>query len=57
MTLERDLQQDVMRVAHLLADAARPETLRLFRTQGLASADKAQADQIFDPVTEADRAA
>lgn len=57
MSLDTMLQQDLMRVAHLLADAARPETLRLFRSQGLASADKSKPDQIFDPVTEADRAA
>lgn len=50
-------QKDLIRVAHLLADAARPETLRLFRVQGLVADDKAGEGQIFDPVTEADRAA
>jgi len=57
MTLNKTLQQDLMRVAHLLADAARPETLKLFRTQGLVSSDKSSPKQVFDPVTEADRAA
>ncbi len=41
-------------VAHLLADAARVETLRHFRTSGLQIDSKGDA---FDPVTEADRAA
>lgn len=43
--------------AHACADAARPETLRLFR-RGVAVDDKAGASGArFDPVTEADRAA
>lgn len=50
------LQQDIMRVAHLVADAARPETLRLFRVPGLVADNKADGRR-FDPVTEADRAA
>lgn len=57
MSLDPETQQDLMRVAHLLADAARPETLRLFRTQGLVSEDKSKPTHVFDPVTEADRAA
>ena len=48
-------QQDLIRVAHLLADAARPETLRLFRSEALLTDDKGAEG--FDPVTEADRAA
>ena len=50
-------QTDLIRVAHLLADAARVETLRLFRVGGLVADDKAVAGVLFDPVTEADRAA
>jgi histidinol phosphatase-like enzyme (inositol monophosphatase family) len=58
--MDRDdtgLQQDLIRVAHLLADAARPETLRHFRKGDLSADDKAGPDARFDPVTEADRAA
>lgn len=51
-----DLQAEVMRVAHLIADAARPETLRFFRQPGLL-ADNKKAGAGFDPVTVADRAA
>lgn len=50
-----ELKADLVRVAHLVADAARPETLRLFRTAGLMADDKGQ--DRFDPVTAADRAA
>ncbi len=56
-TLTADLQDELIRVAHALADAARPETLRLFRVPGLVSDDKLGEDAGFDPVTEADRAA
>lgn len=45
----------LVRTAHAAADAARPETLRHFRT-GIASDDKGAGGR-FDPVTEADRAA
>ncbi len=45
---------DLKRVALLLADAARPETLRYFR-KAIEADNKAVA--AFDPVTEADRAA
>ncbi len=45
----------LIRTARALADAARPETLRHFRT-GVASDDKGGGGR-FDPVTEADRAA
>jgi len=47
---------DLIRVAHLLADAARPETLKYFRKSGLATEDKSSPDALFDPVTVADRA-
>ncbi len=45
----------LIRVAHRLADAARPETLRHFRS-GIAPDDKDMSGKRFDPVTEADRA-
>ncbi len=51
------MQTDLIRVAHLLADTARPVTLRYFRKVGLAADDKAAAHARFDPVTVADRAA
>ncbi len=44
----------IIATAHLLADAARHETLRLFRTPSLHPDNKAASG--FDPVTEADRA-
>jgi histidinol phosphatase-like enzyme (inositol monophosphatase family) len=49
------LRTDLMRVAHLMADAARIETLRHFR-QAIDSEDKSQGGPRFDPVTVADRA-
>ncbi len=49
-----NFHQDVVTTAHLLADAARRETLRLFRNPILRPDNK--AGQGFDPVTEADRA-
>ena len=52
---DNSTQTDIMRVAHLLADAARIESLKLFRTKGLAADNKRLED--YDPVTEADRAA
>lgn len=52
---DKHTKNDLMRVAHLLADAARVETLKLFRTTNLSSDNKRPQD--FDPVTEADRAA
>jgi len=57
MILDDTTKADLMRVAHLLADAARPETLRHFRTSGLTADDKSQISGYFDPVTVADRAA
>ncbi len=53
--VDHNLKADLIRVAHLVADAARPETLRLFRSAGLLADDKGQGH--FDPVTAADRAA
>lgn len=44
----------IIATAHKLADAARIETLRLFRSPGLNPLNKAATG--FDPVTEADRA-
>jgi len=56
MVDDRDsIRGELRSVAHELADLARPETLKHFRT-GLVSDNKAAAGG-FDPVTEADRAA
>ena len=56
-TLNPDTRAGLIRTAHALADAARPETLRHFRT-GIATDDKGPGPGgRFDPVTEADRAA
>ena len=49
------LQQELLAVAHALADAARPITLAHFRTAGLGAENKLAGG--FDPVTVADRAA
>ena len=53
-TTDPDLRAALVATAHRLADAARPETLRHFRT-AIASDDKSGGRR-FDPVTEADRA-
>ena len=53
MTVSESTQAELVRVAHLLADAARPVTLAHFRTSGLIAANKDRAG--FDPVTIADR--
>lgn len=50
-----NLKTDLIRVAGLMADAARQETLRYFRQSNLSIENK-EADG-FDPVTQADRAA
>lgn len=55
--LSQATQDDIVRVAHLIADAARVETLKHFRTSGLSADDKSKAGAVFDPVTVADRAA
>ncbi|WP_296425431.1 inositol monophosphatase family protein [Yoonia sp.] len=54
MALDKTTQTELIRVAHLLADAARPETLRLFRSAELIADDKGAT--AFDPVTAADHA-
>lgn len=55
MTAPRSTQAELIRVAHALADAARPVTLAHFRASGLMAENKDQAG--FDPVTIADRGA
>ena len=55
MSVDATLQAELIRVAHLLADVARPETLKHFRTTTLVADDKGGG--VFDPVTVADRAA
>lgn len=52
--LPEDLKAELRSVAEEAADAARGETLRHFRTDGLSAESKQAA---FDPVTIADRAA
>jgi histidinol phosphatase-like enzyme (inositol monophosphatase family) len=54
-TLDEATRADLVRVAHALADAARPATLAHFR-QALEAQDKSAGGARFDPVTEADRA-
>ena len=51
----RGHEAQLIATAHALADAARPETLRHFRSPDLVAEAKPGAD--FDPVTEGDRAA
>lgn len=53
MKLTESTQADLIRVAHALADAARPVTLAHFRASDLVADDKDAAR--FDPVTVADR--
>lgn len=53
--ITNELEAELFAVAEKLADAARAESLRYFRTAGLAADNKLAAG--FDPVTEADRAA
>ncbi|SEL07552.1 myo-inositol-1(or 4)-monophosphatase [Roseovarius azorensis] len=48
-------QNEIIRTAHALADAARGAVLPFFRSMGLTADDK-RPDGTFDPVTEADRA-
>jgi myo-inositol-1(or 4)-monophosphatase len=55
MSVDKTTQAELMRVAHALADAARPVTLAHFRASGLATDNKSSGG--FDPVTEADRGA
>ena len=56
MPIDPQDQSDLIRVAHLLADAARVETLAVFRSTTVMTDDKG-GDAGFDPVTQADRAA
>lgn len=56
MALDPATAEGLVRVAHGLAEAARPETLRHFRRRPPHD-DKAAPGARFDPVTEADRAA
>jgi histidinol phosphatase-like enzyme (inositol monophosphatase family) len=53
--IDQSTKDDLQRVAHLIADAARPETLRYFRQSDLRADNKEAGG--FDPVTVADRAA
>ncbi|WP_342068600.1 inositol monophosphatase family protein [Yoonia algicola] len=55
MTVSKTTQTELIRVAHMLADAARPVTLAHFRSTGLAADNKDGTG--FDPVTIADRGA
>ncbi len=57
MIIDNDTQRDVMRVAHLMADAARPLILRYFRNPEIQTMNKPGHASGFDPVTEADRGA
>ena len=52
-TISDSLKEDLIRVAGLIADAAREETLRFFR-QSTLNVENKEADG-FDPVTQADR--
>ncbi|RYG89756.1 histidinol-phosphatase [Loktanella sp. IMCC34160] len=56
-TLNDATKGDLERVAHLLADAARPATLAHFRAAQIDTDDKTGTGAGFDPVTVADRAA
>ncbi len=53
--LDIQTQDELLRVAHLLADAARPETLKYFRQANLSTDNKDASG--YDPVTVADKAA
>ncbi len=53
MTVSKTTQTELIRVAHVLADTARPVTLAYFRASALVADNKDGAG--FDPVTVADR--
>ncbi len=53
MSVDQTTHAELMRVAHALADAARPVTLMHFRASNLSADDKGGG--VFDPVTIADR--
>jgi len=54
MEIDKSEQQELIAVAHALADVARIETLKYFRQPALGVSNKETTS--FDPVTEADRA-
>jgi histidinol phosphatase-like enzyme (inositol monophosphatase family) len=54
MAVTKDVQHALVQTANALADAARVETLKLFRQPGLVADNKRETG--FDPVTAADRA-
>lgn len=53
LDISDELRRDLIETAHLMADAARPETLAHFRSKALVSDNK--DNKGFDPVTIADR--
>ncbi|MEP3347926.1 MAG: histidinol-phosphatase [Litoreibacter sp.] len=53
--MDKSRQDELLKLAHRLADTARQETLRYFRGGGLETSNKLEDG--FDPVTVADRAA
>ena len=53
--LDQITMNDLLRVANLLADTARPETLKFFRQSDLSTQNKDASG--YDPVTVADKAA
>lgn len=53
LEISKSVENDLLRVAHLLADAARPIALQYFRKSGQDVENKVEGD--FDPVTVADR--
>lgn len=53
--IDSQTQDDLLRVANLLADIARPETLKFFRQSDLSTENKEAGG--YDPVTVADKAA
>lgn len=55
MNIDTNLTEDLTRVAHLMADAAREVILPYFRSANLGEDNKLAGG--YDPVTEADRAA
>ncbi|WP_298859550.1 histidinol-phosphatase [uncultured Sulfitobacter sp.] len=55
MNIDRTLTDELTRVAHLMADAAREVILPYFRSEGLGQDNKLLDG--YDPVTEADRGA
>jgi len=54
-TIDITTQADLIRVAHLLADAARIETLKLFRVRNLAADDKSKAEAAMREILAVER--